>query len=405
MSLSVTSILPYFAISVVLLAIAWAISRWSSFYRRLLEAEAASGRFHAIDGLRGFLAFGVFFHHAVISYFYYAHGRWEVPPSRFYTLLGQVGVACFFMITAFLFWTRGLRERPSLRVQPMLWSRLCRLVPMYLFSIACVFAVAFALTGFELRESAAELAMQVLTWLSFGFANPDELNGLRRSAIINGGVQWTLAYEWLFYLFLPLGLIFARGAGFVLVAVVASACIHAFSSTALEWNFVFGALAAVLAAEVRLPAARLWNSRLVALLVIGAIVLTFSMFDRGYGLPQAALLFAAFFCIANGNDLFGLLTCRAARLLGAVSYSVYLMHAIVLFVVLRLVDRFAPISTMTPENYWAVVAACGVALVVMCSVTYRWIEHPLMKLPMPGWLGGPASAGGTLPPSAGTPGR
>ena len=201
------------------------------------------------------------------------------------------------------------------------------------------------------------------------------------------------------------GLIFARGPGFVLIAVVASACIQAFSSTALEWNFVFGALAAVLAAECRLPAARVWNSKLVALLVVGAIVLTFSVFERGYGLPQAALLFSAFFCIANGNDLFGLLTCRAARLLGAVSYSIYLMHAIVLFVALRLVDRFAPISTIAPENYWAVVAGCGVALVVICSVTYRWIEHPLLKLPMPGWLGGRVGTGRTLPPSAGTPGR
>jgi len=405
MPLSVTSILPYFAISALLLAIGWAISRKSSFYRRLLETEEASIRFHPLDGLRGFLAFGVFFHHAVISYYYYAHGRWEVPPSRFYTLLGQVGVACFFMITAFLFWTKGLRDGTSLRVQPMLWSRLCRLVPMYLFSMACVFAVAVAVTGFELREPATTLALQALTWLSFGFANPDELNGLSRSAIINGGVQWSLAYEWLFYLFLPLGLIFARGPGFVLIAVVASACIQAFSSTALEWNFVFGALAAVLAAEYRLPGARVWNSKLVALLVVGAIVLTFSMFDRGYGLPQAALLFSAFFCIANGNDLFGLLTCRAARLLGAVSYSIYLMHAIVMFVALRLVDRFAPISTIAPENYWAVVAGCGVALVVICSVTYRWIEHPLMKLPMPGWLGGRVGTGRTLPPSAGTPGR
>ena len=405
MPLSVTSILPYFAISALLLAVAWAISRRSPFYRRLLDAEAASTRFHPIDGLRGFLAFGVFFHHAVVSYFHYAHGRWEVPPSRFYTLLGQVAVACFFMITAFLFWTKGLRDRPSLLVQPMLWSRLCRLVPMYLFSIACVFAVAIAVTGFELREPATTLALQALTWLSFGFANPDELNGLGRSAIINGGVQWSLAYEWLFYLFLPLGLIFARGPGFILIAVVASACIQAFSSTALEWNFVFGALAAVLAAEHRLPAARIWNSKLVALLVVGAIVLLFSMFDRGYGLPQAALLFSAFFCIANGNDLFGLLTCRAARLLGAVSYSIYLMHAIVLFVVLRVVDRFAPIANMAPGNYWAVVAGCGIALVVICSVTYRWVEHPLMKRPMPGWLGGRASAGATSPPSAGTPGR
>jgi hypothetical protein len=163
------------------------------------------------------------------------------------------------------------------------------------------------------------LAAQALTWLSFGFADPDQLNGLGHSAIFNGGVHWRLAYEWLFYLFLPPGLIVARGPGFLLIAVVAAACIQAFSSTALEWSFVFGELAAVLAADHRLPAVRFWSSRLVALLDMGTIVFTFSMFDRGYGLPQAALLFAAIFCTANGHVLFGLLTCRSARRLGAVS--------------------------------------------------------------------------------------
>ena len=78
--MSVVDIYPYFAISALLLVVAWAVSRRTRFYRELLAVEDRANRFHAIDGLRGFLALGVFFHHAVISYFYYATGRWELPP-------------------------------------------------------------------------------------------------------------------------------------------------------------------------------------------------------------------------------------------------------------------------------------------------------------------------------------
>jgi peptidoglycan/LPS O-acetylase OafA/YrhL len=396
MSLSVTSVYPYFLISALLLGVGWAISRKSPFYGRLLEAEETSKRFHAIDGLRGFLALGVFFHHAVVSYFYYQHGRWELPPSQFYTLTGQVGVALFFMITGFLFWTKGLVARPFLRAQPMFWSRLRRLVPMYLFSIACVFAVVAALTDFEMRQTAKTLVEQSMAWLSFGFVVPGELNGLQESGIINASVQWTLAYEWMFYLFLPFGLIFARGIGFLLLIAASAACIQAFSTSAVEWNFLFGAVAALLIAEyVRIPAQE-WNSRFISLFVVAVIVISFSMFENGYGLWQAALLCCAFVCIAGGNRLFGLLTCRAARLLGMISYSLYLMHAIVLFVTLKLVNKIAPISGMAPENYWAIVAGCGIVLVAICAVSYRLIEHPLMMAPMPGWLGGRTHGDGAV---------
>lgn len=399
MPLSVTSVHPYFAISAVLLVVGWAISRKSLFYLRLLDAEVASERFHPIDGLRGFLALGVFFHHAVVSYFFYTQGHWDLPPSQFYTLLGQVGVALFFMITAFLFWNKGLQARQFLNAPRMFWSRLCRLAPMYLFSVACVFAVAIVVTDFEVRQTIKTLALESLKWISFGFATPDELNGLSQSWIINGGVQWTLKYEWLFYLFLPFGVIFVRGVGFLLLATVSAVFMAGFATNPWLWNFLFGAFAAVLAAEYHLLPARIWNTVPVALLVIGVFALVFAMFDGAYGLPQAALLFCAFICIANGNDLFGILTCRAARMLGALSYSIYLMHAIVLFVALRIVNRFVPISTVSPMNYWTIIAACGVILVLICSITYRLVEHPFMKVPMPRWLGGNRSG---EPPAAET---
>lgn len=109
-------IVPCALITALLLAVASRLAARCTFYKKLIDQEIASERFHSIDGLRGFLALGVLFHHSVITYFYYLKGSWDVPPSRLATFFGQGGVAMFFMVTAFLFWNRALTEgRDSMR--------------------------------------------------------------------------------------------------------------------------------------------------------------------------------------------------------------------------------------------------------------------------------------------------
>jgi hypothetical protein len=46
------------------------------------------GRYVSIDGLRGYLAFGVFIHHIPVWYAYSRTRVWEVPQSGPYTNLG-----------------------------------------------------------------------------------------------------------------------------------------------------------------------------------------------------------------------------------------------------------------------------------------------------------------------------
>jgi peptidoglycan/LPS O-acetylase OafA/YrhL len=250
MQADIVGVAPYFAISAVLLVVAALVVRHSAFYAQLIDEEQRASRFHAIDGLRGFLALGVFFHHAVIGWFFHLHGRWEEAPSNFYTFLGQGGVGLFFMITAFLFWRKGLAAGRRLDMLGLIESRILRLAPMYLASVACVWAVAAVLTGFHVQSPWA-LPRQMLEWLSFGMVHPGEFNGFAQAWHINANVQWSLAYEWLFYLFLPLGLMFARGWRFVFAAALAAAFIWKFSWRQVEWNFLFGALAAVLGEQRR----------------------------------------------------------------------------------------------------------------------------------------------------------
>ena len=77
------------------------------FFRKIVEAEQ-SERFEALDGLRGFLAMGVLFQHAVQNYEFFQTGVWAITDARFYRFLGGEAVILFFITTSFLYWGKLL---------------------------------------------------------------------------------------------------------------------------------------------------------------------------------------------------------------------------------------------------------------------------------------------------------
>ncbi|MBV8468036.1 MAG: acyltransferase, partial [Burkholderiales bacterium] len=178
----------------------------SHLLRRRSAHPRPASRYQTIDGLRGYLAFGVFLHHAAIWQMYRQGGQWMLaaPASHGYLNFGRASVALFFMITAFLFCRRVLEARS----QPIDWlhlyvSRLMRLAPVYGLAMLLLFIVVGVETRWTLAVPAAELGQQVLDWLLFGFAGMPDINGLHGTALVLASVVWSLAYEWLFYLALP----------------------------------------------------------------------------------------------------------------------------------------------------------------------------------------------------------
>jgi hypothetical protein len=74
-----------------------------------------------IDGLRGFLALGVFVFHLPVTHRYVGTGVGAPPDSAFNAGLAPVGVSLSFMITGVLFWARMLRTQG-----PPSWLRRAR---------------------------------------------------------------------------------------------------------------------------------------------------------------------------------------------------------------------------------------------------------------------------------------
>jgi peptidoglycan/LPS O-acetylase OafA/YrhL len=121
------------------------------------------------------------------------------------------------------------------------------------------------------------------------------------------------------------------------------------------------------------------TSLISTVVAIGGIAAAIAFVPMVYSFAGAALLFIPFVVFASGNTLFGALTCRPARLLGLVSYSVYVLHNWVLFVVSRLVDQFADVGSMPASEYWVLGAVMVLMTVVLSAITFRFVESPWLR--------------------------
>ena len=374
--MQLTALWPFLLINLACFIAAWAIARGNSFYREEVRI-LTTGRVQMIDGLRGWLALGVFFSHTITTYGYYTHGRWDDVDVPFRSFTGGVGVSLFFMITGFLFWSRVLRSKGNLDARALYLSRLRRIVPMYLASVLLSMAVVATLSGFVLRVGPAEFLRELRPWLSFGFMDVGDINGVKDAHIINA-VYWTLAFEWGFYVALPFLALFARGPlQFVLMAVAFVFCLR----EPVTLNFMGGMLAAIIADRGFLHG-RLSGHWLTPV-PLACLAAVFTLHSP-YGIAPAALLLVFFLFVVHGNSLFGLLASNGARLLGTVSYSIYLIHCITLFVVMRSINAYLPIAGMSLVEYWSWAGCAALLAVVLSSITYRFVEHPFIhRSPVP----------------------
>ena len=362
------NVLPLFLVGLLSFALAWPIANGSHFYRPLLDA-VERGRAVMIDGLRGWLALGVLLTHAACMHSYFSNGTWDSSKAWIYGKAGPVGVSLFFMITSFLFWGRVLRTDGRLNVAEFFRSRVRRIVPMYLASVLLVLVVVAVASGLRLNESPFTIAKQVRPWLTFGFLPNGDINGVQAHHI--NAVYWTLALEWMFYLALPLLALYHKRWKFAaLVAAVVPFC-----NSSAVLCFLFGALAAW-TVERRIIPFKL-NKHWMTPLPLSVLLLAFAC-DDIFAVKPAALLAIFFLFVVKDNSLFGLLATRSARLLGTVSYSIYLLHCIVVFVTVSVANQYWPIASMPIETYMTLMVGAALLTVLLATLTYHRIEHPFI---------------------------
>jgi peptidoglycan/LPS O-acetylase OafA/YrhL len=371
---------------------AWLLSLILPFHRRAHTQEVHSQRLFPLDGLRGVLAFSVFFTHAASYYFYEQTDVWKYPPSNFYSQAAIFPVSMFFFITAYLFWSKLARNPSQLKCKFLL-GRVGRLAPAYITACCLLFLLAGYVGGFHRHVALSNLVVQVISWLFFwGGVN---VNGVHDSSLWLGAA-WTLRYEWLFYLSLPLLSWFARRKLNTLlllsIAAATGPLVEKFGSASrlgaplrflatyahfLAFTFSVGILVSLLPQKRLSVWARSLPATMASLIAVGAVLF---LVPPQYGLLESACLAVPFACVCMGNSCFGILSSRPLLFLGRISYSFYLLHVLVLSSVLLILKKHDILNGIAPIRYWAIAAACGVVTIFVCAFSYQFLEAPFLHV-------------------------
>ena len=365
------NLIPYMTLSILFICIAWLLLKTSHFYKTQSNIHSQT-KFETIDGLRGFLALGVFFHHAAISQQYFRTGSWAITEEYpLYHFAAKGGVSLFFMITGFLFWTKVISTKGQINTSHFFKSRINRLVPLYFFHVFIIIILAFKVQEFQLLEQPIILIKNILSWLAFGILKQPNINQVLNTYTMDAGVIWTLAYEWAFYVSLPLLACFWRGRSFFLMIVIIVSYGFLVPDVTNIKLFAYGMVAAYLVQNFSLQAIVMTRgcSVIACILLILAYQVTYL---------KVELFFLFFILIVYGNPLFGILTSKPAKLLGIISYSIYLMQGAVIYIVFHTINRYSLISELQPPAFLLATALCGTLLIVISAMTYRFVEAPFL---------------------------
>ncbi len=378
--MQVLEFLPYIVLFPIFFLVARLVLLKSEFYQQAVQLSTQA-KYQTLDGLRGLLALSVFFTHAACNYTVLRGGGWE---SGSYKFLGDAAVWCFFMITGFLFWSKAIAS-PQLNLKAFYTNRFLRIFPLYWFSVFVTFVIAIAQFGFSFSNPPLETLVAVFQWMTCQILPFPLIHGVQQfpdvigntTWMISAGVAWTLAYEVNFYLFFPLFAYLATPLRFVLLCVGVlgiSRFVPSVPTTELS-AFLCGMAVAHLFQKIRLE-------NYLCHSVFSGIALISLLLGGARFLPDkisVLLVCVAFVIVLYGNNLFGLLISAPFRYLGIVSFDIYLLHSIVIYVIFRIVNLVIPFQTMSSLLFWGISGVCGVLAILISGATYQYIEHPFIQ--------------------------
>lgn len=362
------------SVAIVALAIA-ILSAKRAFAFLDAPPSAHAHRLDSIDGLRGILASAVFFHHFLMYSYDSTHGASGLPPSRFYSFIGPGAVAVFFMITGYLFWGRLIDKKGSIKWLEMFINRIFRVYPLYLFLILSYFAWSIGHAGLTSSQEPNEIASQVLQWLALGAVDhPDPFLGHPEYLGVVGQT-WSLHYEWLFYLSLPVLAVFSSERSAVAVTGCSLLFVIFGGAIAAPYNFFTAHfLIGMFTASVMRSYPHLCGDGPIrSILMIAAMAGAISFSNTPYATGTTIMLGLFFLLVASGASAFGVLTTYGAKRLGNMSYSLYLMHGLIINLIVS-IEQVRYHIKHSDMRFWVVTSILYAVVVASSSLTFLLIE-------------------------------
>ena len=367
-----------------------------------LPQESNPRRFYELDSLRGVAALTVVFHHFSRICSPQVLHILDRTPLRL-LVAGHQAVILFFLLSGFVL-TLPYKKNGRLNYGPFLLKRVCRIYLPYLGALALAILCDLHFSG----RSPINNYWTHLTWSA-----PVTTSLVVQHILFLGNYDWSqfntafwsLVYEMrisLVFPFLALAVLRLRAvwvilsatalsAAFYPLAILFSSILHLCShdaaiNTALTLHYAaFFLIGSILAKHLhaispwfaRLTAFQAGAIALVSLVLYGfsnasSIVQRFSipgdLYDWGTAAGATMLIILAM----NSRPFHSFLTSRTIHHLGQISYSLYLIHGTILFVLIHTLLGRVPTSIL-------LLIYLSVTLLVT-EIFYRLIERPSMLL-------------------------
>ncbi|AMC35792.1 acyltransferase family protein [Janthinobacterium sp. B9-8] len=334
-----------------------------------------------LEHIRALAALLVFFYHA----FHHFYGSWQSFPS--WPLLaifteGHIGVGLFFTLSGYLFMKIAISGNIDYR--RFIFNRFLRIFPLFLL----VFFLAISLGRDKFQP-------QDLLYLFIS-----NIGKPATSDYFVTGAAWTISIEFTFYLIFPFLALFVRQQGLVyigrmlLIFLVLKLCVlslaahpaHVLQSTLIGRldQFLIGMGFATLALGS-------FFKRPYALIITTLIIISISVFRSQYAIlfnessrsfilviwyTLEALLWGLFiYAYTNTQWRLPDLIEKFLSFIGQRSYSFYLLHAMVLYLLSHYLVSDLSIPILLGKITLALLLSC-----LLADLSWRSIELPFLNL-------------------------
>ncbi|NGM81187.1 acyltransferase [Paenibacillus sp. 7124] len=332
-------------------------------------------RLYSLQSLRGIAALLVLLHHTTLNASQNLGYKYLGGVFRF----GNLGVDLFFILSGFLMFSIHSSDiGQKKKFLPFIKKRFVRVYPIYWFVTLIIIPLFFLFPSFgEGYERNISVIIKSLLLIPQG-----------HDPIL--GVGWSLVYEVYFYLLFALMIILGKRVSNVILFlwVAISVVLMTFPAKGYLFNFLFnpiifeflmGCLAAFILTKVRFKHPLLIFSLGVVLLLTSVWFLysNSQVLDREglsrvllYGVPSLFILLGMVSMDTQGK----IKNLKILTYLGDASYSIYLVHTLVLSLTSKVFMRLSVYETLS--------LPVATTLCVLISVLAGFIFHSLFERPL-----------------------
>jgi peptidoglycan/LPS O-acetylase OafA/YrhL len=367
-------------------------------------------RIDGLETLRALMAIWVLLGHCGN---YLGHYLGQQPPAWMkVVLLTSTPVEVFIVLSGFVIFEL-LRSDPAAGYRPYIARRARRILPVYFFAVAlATLCMGLRAEGFvaapwrTAEELATAMARFDATRLDLGWhllSHATLLHGLvpeswlAHSAYALLAPAWSLSLEWQFYLLAPLLFMFAtRGTQGLLWLVLVLALAGTLLTTTVGPEFTpafflvswpFFALGWWLSAlrhrgaRAEHPRSALWLSLvpIVAAAVLMAADWRSTLLSIVFALLALPLCWGAWNAYRPAVVLRRALEVRWLQAIGRQSYSLYLLHVLVLDLVGWILIRTGVFGGSDAGNFVLLAGTTLAFSLVASALSYRFVEKPFMR--------------------------